>query len=169
MQRVLIFAGIVIAGAVIAAKGEKKIRAGLLVIYILGLIYFTFLTREPMPIRHYSLDFLNEARRGIEIGGGVLSGLIHGDVRITNGAELQNIILNILLFVPFGYLLPSLFSRLRWWQGVFFGVAGSFVVEIAQLITRRGYADVDDLINNTIGAAIGVLVWNLFIKKHEQR
>lgn len=119
-----------------------------------------------MPIHHYSVKIFGAARRGLEFGGGVISGLLHGDVKITNWAELQNIILNIMLFVPFGYLLPSLFPRLRWWQVILLGLAFSLTIELLQLITRLGYADVDDLINNTLGAAIGFLCYKLFLKNH---
>ena len=74
--------------------------------------------------------------------------------------------LNILLFVPFGYLLPSLFPSKRWWQVILLGLAFSLTIELLQLITRLGYADVDDLINNTLGAAIGFLSYKLFLNSH---
>ena len=144
---------------------KRRRNAGIIsVIYILAIIYLTFISREPMPIHHYSINPFGAARRGLEFGGGLISGLLHGTVKITNWAELRNIILNILLFIPFGYLLPSLFPRLRWWQVVLLGLAFSLCIELLQLITKLGYADVDDLINNTLGAAIGWLCYKLILK-----
>ena len=134
------------------------------VIYILAIIYLAFISREPMPIHHYSINPFGAARRGLEFGGGLISGLLHGTVKITNWAELKNIILNILLFIPFGYLLPSLFTRLRCWQVILLGLAFSLCIELLQLITKLGFADVDDLINNTLGAAIGWLCYKLTLK-----
>ena len=79
---------------------------------------------------------------------------------------MEGIILNILLFIPFGYLLPSLFPRLRWWQVILLGLVFSLCIELLQLITKLGYADVDDLINNTLGAAIGFLCYKLILENH---
>ena len=109
---------------------KRRRNAGIIsVIYILAIIYLTFISREPMPIHHYSINPFGAARRGLEFGGGLISGLLHETVKITNWAELRNILLNILLFIPFGYLLPSLFPRLRWWQVVLLGLAFSLCIE----------------------------------------
>ena len=144
---------------------KRRRNAGIIsVIYILAIIYLTFISREPMPIHHYSINPFGAARRGLEFGGGLISGLLHGTVKITNWAELRNIILNILLFIPFGYLLPTLFPRLRSWHVILLGLAFSLCIELLQLLTRLGYADVDDLINNTFGAAIGFLCYKLVLK-----
>ena len=136
------------------------------VIYILAIIYLAFLTREPMPIYHFSIYPFGAARRGLEFGGGVLSAILNGSVKVTNWGEIRSIILNILLFIPFGYLLPSLFPQLRWWQVIIFGFCSSLLIEVLQLITRLGYADVDDLINNTLGAAIGWLLYRRILKNN---
>ena len=45
---------------------------------------------------------------GLEFGGGILKGILTGGIKIANWLSLEGIILNILLFVPFGYLLPTL-------------------------------------------------------------
>ncbi len=50
-------------------------------------------------------------RRGLESGGELISGRFHGTVKIINWTELENIILTILPFLPFGYLLPGLFPH----------------------------------------------------------
>ena len=146
---------------------KRRRNAGIIsVIYILAIIYLTFISREPMPIHHYSINPFGAARRGLEFGGGLISGLLHGTVKITNWAELRNIILNILLFIPFGYLLPVHLPRLCWWQVILLGLAFSLTIELLQLITKLGYADVDDLINNTLGAAIGFLCYKLILKNN---
>ena len=133
-------------------------------VYVTAIIYLAFISREPMPIHHYSINPFGAARRGLEFGGGLIQGIFTGTVKITNWAELRNIILNILLFIPFGYLFPSLFPKLRWWQVILLGLAFSLCIELLQLITKLGYADVDDLINNTLGTAIGWLCYKLILK-----
>lgn len=157
--------GFIVFSILLLKKSPSKRVAGCVsTVYVAAVIYLAFISREPMPIHHYSINPLGAARRGLEFGGGVIQGIFSGTVKITNWAELLNIILNILLFVPFGYLLPSLFPRLRWWHVILLGLAFSLCIELLQLLTRLGYADVDDLINNTLGAAIGWLCYKLTLK-----
>ena len=143
---------------------SKRLMVWLSMAYLLAIIYLAFISRESVPYLRYSINPFGAARRGLEFGGGLISGLLHGDVKVTNWTSLEGIILNILLFIPFGYLLPSLFPRLRWWQVILLGLAFSLCIELLQLFTRLGYADVDDLINNTLGAAIGWLCYKLILK-----
>ncbi len=149
-----------------ALKGKKShvLRISICAVYATAVIYLAFISREPIPIRHYSLNPLGAARRGLEFGGGVIQGIFSGTVKITNWGELRNIILNILLFIPVGYLFPSLFPKLLWWQMILLGLVFSLCIELLQLLSRLGYADVDDLINNTLGAAIGWLCYKLVLK-----
>ena len=157
--------GFIVFSVVLLKKSPSKRVAGCVsTVYVAAVIYLAFISREPMPIHHYSINPFGAARRGLEFGGGLISGLLHGTVKITNWAELRNIILNILLFIPFGYLLPVHLPRLRWWQVILLGLAFSLTIELLQLITKLGYADVDDLINNTLGAAIGWLCYKLTLK-----
>lgn len=67
-----------------------------------------------------------------------------------------NVLLNIALFVPLGFLLPLLSKPFRKWYaalGAGFGV--SLLIELTQLFTMRGMWDVDDLFTNTLGAMLG--------------
>lgn len=67
---------------------------------------------------------------------------------------------NVLMFIPFGILFPFLFSGLRKGRNcVFFGLVCSVVLEGMQLVTQRGYCQLDDVVTNTAGALIG---WMIF-------
>lgn len=70
---------------------------------------------------------------------------------------------NVLLFVPFGFLLPLLVPRLnRCWQVVALGAATSLGIEAAQVVMPGIHrADVDDVILNTVGVACGWLLLRL--------
>jgi glycopeptide antibiotics resistance protein len=70
---------------------------------------------------------------------------------------------NVLLFVPFGFLLPLLVPRLgRGWQVMAIGAATSFCIELVQ-VTMPGIhrADINDLLLNTAGVALGWLLLGL--------
>jgi len=70
----------------------------------------------------------------------------------------SDVVMNIALFVPLGLavaaLLPLRFAPLT----VFFGAAVSLAVETAQSLIPGRVPDVDDVLHNTLGAAVGTLV-----------
>ncbi|MEV1006947.1 VanZ family protein [Streptomyces sp. NPDC049881] len=73
---------------------------------------------------------------------------------------LQQIGGNVLLGVPFGFLLPVLFPRIRGLLRVaLFTALVMVMVETAQGLIVEGRAfDIDDVILNTLGALIGFLI-----------
>ena len=74
---------------------------------------------------------------------------------------------NTLLFIPLGFLLPRVFPRLQRFGSTLLCVAITIsCVEILQLFTLLGYCDVDDLILNTLGAAIGYGIQALLDRQH---
>lgn len=67
-----------------------------------------------------------------------------------------NVLLNIAMFVPLGFLLPLTGKQFRkWYVAIPAGFGTSFAIELAQLALKRGICDVDDLFCNGLGAAIG--------------
>lgn len=56
------------------------------------------------------------------------------------------------------------FIKKRKWIIVVFAFAFSFCIEALQYIFHLGYAEVDDVIHNTLGAVIGILVFTILDK-----
>lgn len=88
-----------------------------------------------------------------------------------NLAILNESVSNILLFIPLGYLFPSLFgikrrglSRIVW-----LGLSLSLSIELIQWITRLGRFDIDDLINNTLGAVAGYILYSKAYTSNQDR
>lgn len=78
--------------------------------------------------------------------------------------DLKNSILNVLLFVPLGFFLPVLWEKYRdGKKAVLFGMGLSLAIELLQIFTLRA-TDINDLITNTLGTALGFFVgkrvWN---------
>lgn len=70
--------------------------------------------------------------------------------------EWRNIILNILMFVPLGVLLPIMFKKCqKFWITYLIGFLATIILEVIQLITKRGIFEIDDIFNNTLGCLIG--------------
>lgn len=68
---------------------------------------------------------------------------------------IKNTVLNILLFMPLGFLLPVIWSEYRnAKKTVLTGLAMSVIIEILQIFTFR-FTDIDDLITNTLGTVLG--------------
>lgn len=63
---------------------------------------------------------------------------------------------NVLLFIPYGFLGAWTSGRLRriLLCGVF-GFLTSVGIESLQLVTRRGFFQIDDILTNTLGTVIG--------------
>ena len=75
---------------------------------------------------------------------------------------VKNLIGNAFLFLPMGIFLPCIFKKLRRVYKTVPLIMGMVVlVELLQLATKRGFADIDDLILNTAGAAVGYFIFRL--------
>ncbi len=63
---------------------------------------------------------------------------------------------NVILFAPLGLFLPKLWPRLgRLWRTLTATAGIILMVELAQSLTLLGRCDIDDLILNLLGAALG--------------
>lgn len=71
-----------------------------------------------------------------------------------------NVLGNIAVFVPFGFIVPKLMKREhRAFLTIELGFLFSVSVETLQLVTRVGVFDVDDIFLNTLGTVIGCVCW----------
>lgn len=76
-----------------------------------------------------------------------------------------NLFGNVVLFIPMGIFLPRIWKKLRSWWKTLLATAGIIVlVEIGQVLTLLGRGDVDDVILNVIGAAVGYGVYRIMEK-----
>ena len=65
---------------------------------------------------------------------------------------------NVLMFVPIGLLFVLLFGRRQWWLAVLIGIAITLMIELAQSSIIDRVSDPRDVLANTAGAFLGVLV-----------
>lgn len=82
----------------------------------------------------------------------ISSSLFNPQLRI----EVTTLIYNVAAFIPFGVFLPIINRNARKLIVVLvFGLMLSFAYELVQLVTLLGSADIDDLILNAVGTAVG--------------
>lgn len=122
-------------------RGSKAAIAGL-VMYAVIMLFITFLSRE------------DGTRTGIDLQWFSTWGI--------NRRNNAFVIENILLFVPYGFLCACVFKWARSLiPSVFIGMMTSLAIECIQLITGRGYFQIDDILTNTLGALAGYLIYRL--------
>ena len=64
---------------------------------------------------------------------------------------------NVLMLVPFGFLAPLLWEKLRWWRVLPAGLGFILAVELLQPLTGRSF-DIDDILLNFLGVLAGALL-----------
>ena len=81
--------------------------------------------------------------------------------------SFENLVGNVAIFVPFGFLLPWAESVFRcWWKvliNAFLFVSG---IEVFQLFSAFGAFDVDDIILNVSGSLVVYLIYNKIKKEN---
>ena len=79
---------------------------------------------------------------------------------IAGDADLgREIVANMVMFVPFGFLLSSIISKRR--IIILSALIFSCTIEILQLILMRGLFEWDDVISNTVGTSIGLILFQM--------
>lgn len=148
------------------SQGHKLLGFLMFIIYVLGNMYFTVLSRKPgtvislelIPFRTYQKlfePFVESPRYPMGFAQAFLF----------NTPPIVSFILNILLYYPLGYLLPILFPKLKPKHIILIGCLCSIATEATQYLLKMGWCETDDVIHNTLGTAIGVWVWHLQSKR----
>lgn len=91
--------------------------------------------------------------------------LLSGGINLKPFAEVGiGYVLNIVMCMPLGFLLPFIWKECRSvGKTVFIGAMFSMLIEISQLFNFRAL-DIDDLTANILGTLVGYLVWKVFTK-----
>lgn len=76
------------------------------------------------------------------------------------GASFTMVLLNFLLFVPIGIILPVAVKSEKWrfYKALIIGAGFSAAIEITQIFAGRMF-EIDDIISNTLGVLAGYFIW----------
>ena len=77
------------------------------------------------------------------------------------------IIQNILLYMPLGFMLPAVFKTMPVWKMILMMLALSSAIECIQLVWRLGLFEFDDIFNNTLGGIIGLTIFKQIQRTRE--
>ena len=79
--------------------------------------------------------------------------------------DLKEILINIFLFIPYGMYLRELTKKKSLTVGII--ILTSFIFEVLQYILHIGISDITDVMMNTLGGMIGILLISILEKKRE--
>lgn len=145
---VIVVTGIYITGYILIEKQQNTpikryrsicVNTGIIV-YIVIVLLITLLSRDVQVEKEVSLDPFSYLDLPDKIRGSLM---------------------NVLLFYPFGILAGTKWNSSRI---ILLGTFFSLVIEISQYCWKLGYAEINDVINNTLGMAVGVSVVLVFKK-----
>ena len=67
-------------------------------------------------------------------------------------------VMNVAVFVPVGVLLALAFRSIKWWKVLSIGCLISVSIEMMQYVSKRGFAETDDVMHNTLGCILGYIL-----------
>ena len=148
----------IIAAILLSAINDRRVKRGKKVVhassntcfymYLAIVLFITFLSRESgsgkgMDLKLFSTFGINDR----------------------NNAYVAE---NILLFVPFGFTCAWAFPALRrFFKCSLAGFAASLSIEFLQLVTQRGFFQIDDILTNVIGTMIGYILFRCVLRDEE--
>lgn len=137
-------------------SNRRQLAAWLFVAYCLMMLWLLFLHRigTGPGAWQFNLRPLDTVRRYLWV-------LRHSTDAAQRSNATANLFGNVALFVPLGIFLPMLFDGLRkLWRFGLLTVALILLLELTQAATGLGTCDIDDLILNLAGTALGYLLWH---------
>ena len=147
----------ILAGSMLRLYKNSKIRfsqaiAGILLFtYLWTVLESTVFTRVPYAQPQYELQLFWSWKAVF---------LYH------DREMLKENLLNCLLLMPYGCLLPvALGRKIGWKEGLLIGFGTSAVIEVLQLITCRGLFEFDDIVHNGLGCMIGAVIVSWYCRR----
>jgi glycopeptide antibiotics resistance protein len=128
----------------------SKITLAIYALFLLWLVLFKFSSNPISVLSNYQTRSLNL----IPFVG-------------TTQANFYQIIYNFVFFIPFGLLLSVNFKRTDFWRKLAYICVFSIAIEITQYIFAIGATDITDVITNTVGGLIGLLLYEAVTKRIE--
>lgn len=135
---------------------NQKLGWVLFIVYLALLVYFMFFAesfgRDAQQREYaYNLELFKEIKR-----------FYNYRHQLGIKAFVLNIVGNVVGFMPCGFFLPIVSRRGRkWYNAVLLCFGLSLCIEVTQLVFKVGSFDVDDLFLNTLGGAMGYIIYRI--------
>lgn len=131
---------------------RKKFLYIILVLYLLLLIKL-IVFKYPFGI---TFSFINANLIPFKTILGYISG------EPTWKIAMRNLLGNIILLIPLGFLFAGIYQKLKWKGVLLVGLITGTILESLQILFRSGIFDVDDILLNFVGVFMGYLLFIYF-------
>ncbi len=115
--------------------------------YILTVLSLTLLDRIPFPNYRYNLTILWS----------------YENFNYAFWPNGRQVVCNIIMLLPFGFMLPFMLEDTKYKKIGYYtpilAIIFSSLIEITQLITKRGFFEFDDIFHNSMGALLGYYIY----------
>ena len=153
MLRYIVFLIFIIVGFILS--GHKKLYPIVAAVYGIALFYYTFLSRMELVSATTSV-VISKPAPAVKQSWYIKA--LYEIFRMKTNSYHEAFILNIMLFVPMGYLVHTKHTC----RTILICSAVSICIEILQEVTGFGMFDWNDWIANSIGAVIGVVMVRMY-------
>ena len=138
----------------------------LIVAFLVYLAWVLCLTLLPIPVTSKSPVYKQVNMVPVVYSVQQYKAAFHGTIGYLKELYLQNLFGNILLFIPFGFLLPMILKYKTFKRIFYFALLFSITIELSQFAAHYfgsfRSVDIDDILLNVIGAIIGFFFYKSF-------
>ena len=154
-----------LGGLLLKMKASRITRNTLFLLafisYTIGALYFTVLSRVPRaepkavfwPFASYLRIFQESEHQAVKMLTGPVA-----EFFMSSNSPIEGNVLNLLLFIPLGYLLPELIPGTANKHVLFIALLVTLCIEVVQFVWKLGWFEVDDILHNMLGATLGLRI-----------
>lgn len=145
-------------------KGTKTIKKGQLLLYALSIGYIVIIIGATFFSRLQDSIIYNEGFN-FSLFSSYREAYHHIDANMMKDTLFRNLILNIILFIPVGFLIPFYSDKLKkMYRVVLIGFLATVTIELTQHFNDYGVFEIDDVFNNTLGTLLGYCCFMIFYR-----
>lgn len=155
----------------LSSEQFRSVMRWLIPAYLLLNLYFTLLMRTPsddypiilVPLHSYFAVLgwdIQKFSEAAQLFQGTWSEPVAWTLE-----PLVGVAQNLVLFMPFGFLLCGAAKRSRTAGILLLGLLLSLLIEMAQLLLRLGWFEVDDVLHNALGTLLGVQMYRRMVAR----
>lgn len=139
---------------------KKKLLYSLFVLYCIALFCVLFIrNRFDVGLSYWEQVKLSTNLVPFKSIYGDVYVIIHRTNKHLVPHSIINVLGNIVLFMPYGFFIPLLSKKFRHFlRFISLSMAILLSIETLQVLSLRGSFDIDDIILNLFGSAIGYLI-----------
>jgi glycopeptide antibiotics resistance protein len=159
----IVYIGFLIKNITKKKSAKEQFVFTVFYVYIIALLSVTFFPFPYQPRLLHDLRLGGQPKNNIIPFNDIYFMIMHD----STSDLIKQIAGNILLFMPFGFLIPLIKMNLTFRKALIIGIIGSASVEIIQLILdilinyNYRISDIDDVILNLLGFVIGYSIFKM--------